>query len=157
MSADDVQVEVSFRSAASVVQTPPPAGQRAGLQAAGAAAGGLQRGPAPALHAVAEKLNSFRHSVLELQELMQELQGLRLDEDSTQELNKLLTPPGHAQGDAAGGHMDQQQAGSSCSSNSSLAPAVPLQQRLQQEVLQTINELHATITGLPLSSATGGW
>jgi hypothetical protein len=36
-----------------------------------------------------------------------------------------------------------------------LAAAVPLQQRLQQEVLQTINELHATITGLPLSSAPG--
>lgn len=136
-----------------MVQTPPPAGARVGQHAAGSAATAVA---APALQAVAEKLNTFRHSVLEMQALMQELQGLKLDEDSTIELNRLLTPQGHAHGEAPAGQADQQQqAGSSCSSNSSLAPAVPLQQRLQQEVLQTINELHASITGLPLPTAPG--
>jgi hypothetical protein len=120
---------------------------------------------------VAATVGHFKQSIAEMQALLQQLQGLDLDDDSTQEIHKLLAahpaPSTQRQAAAAAGSQaaegsqgrpaDQAHAGSTCSSNSSsMLPPVPLQQRLQQEVLQSISELHATITGLSLVPS-GGW
>jgi ribosomal protein L12E/L44/L45/RPP1/RPP2 len=121
---------------------------------------------------VAATVGHFKQSIAEMQALLQQLQGLDLDDDSTQEIHKLLAAPAaaptqrQAAAAAAGiqaaegspaGPVDQAHAGSTCSSHSSSAlPPVALQQRLQQEVLQSISELHATITGLSLVPS-GEW
>jgi hypothetical protein len=117
----------------------------------------------------------FKHSMHEMQQLLLKLQGLSIDADSTVELNRLLTSQSQrassrvqavaaAQDSPKGAgliageqQLQQQEAGSTCSSNSSCVPPASLQQRLQREVLSSISELHTAITGMPLpdTDATG--
>lgn len=147
-SADDahVDVEVSSRSAASVVQqTPPAPGACLAADVPGTAA---DHRLAPAQ--LAAKLRHFQLSALEILQVLQHPSSCPADEHSTREFDKLMTPPGQAAAQAQAvqqqpSQTHQQQPGSTCSSDSSSMPAVPLPQRVRQEVLQIVHELNAAL------------
>jgi hypothetical protein len=149
-SADDahVDVEVSSRSAASVVQqTPPAPGACLASDAPGSGTDHLL-GPAE----LAAKLRHFQLSALEILQVLQHPSSCPADENSTREFDKLMTPPGQAPAQAqeaqqqhSQARQQQQQPGSTCSSDSSSMPAVPLPQRVRQEVLHIVHELNAAL------------
>jgi hypothetical protein len=146
ISADDVQldVEVSSRSAASVAQTPPAASSRAAADASIACLAAQHRLKAAEL---AAKLKHFQHSALDILQLLQHPASCLWDDDSTREFDTLMTPNRHtAAGELQQAYASQQQpTASTCSSDSSSMPAVPLQQRVRQEVLHVIHELNAAL------------
>lgn len=177
-SADDVQLEVSSRDSVSAAHSPAAASSAApSIQGRSTATRGAVTAVQPKTAAqLAATVDRFKHSMLEMQQLLQQMHSLSLDVGGEEELDRLLTPPYQQQqavlpGGRAGIAWDQQQearsphprcgtqaeqqqqAGSTCSSNSSSHPAASLQHRLQQEVLHSISELHATITGVPLAVA----
>lgn len=181
-SADDVHLEVSSRDSVSAAYTPVAASSAApSIQGRATATRGAATAVQPKTAAqLAATVDRFKHSVQEMQLLLQQMHSLSLSVvGGEEELDRLLTPPNQQQqavlpGGRAGTTWDQQQevrsshprcpgqaeqqqqAGSTCSSNSSSHPAASLQHRLQQEVLHSISELHATITGVPLAVAAAG-
>jgi hypothetical protein len=146
VSADDVQldVEVSSLSAASVAQTPPAGSSMAAADASAACLAAQHRLEAAEL---AAKLKLFQHSALDILQLLQHPASCPMDDASTGEFDRLMTPTRHtAAGELQQVQTSQQQpAASTCSSNSSSMPAVPLQQRVWQEVLQIVHELNAAL------------
>lgn len=132
----------------------------------------------------AESIGRFKQSVQEMQQLWLQLQSLSLDSQDATELLPLLTPPtataatgsGTAPPSRRSSSQPVQQPASasvqatppglevpadvgdinSCGPHNQAEPVVLVKQRLQDELLSSIWDLHATVTGLSCDQLNTG-